>query len=170
MNRCKSEKSTKISNLWSLLFQLPSSASWIFRYESWWFGFPFYTCVEVSSHGDSKGWITLCRPNDHPTSWTNIFSKKELLIFQLIIFCVCVCVFFGPKQKTLHLCPGWSPGYWVLKSDTSRIQWNRVPLIASKSSSWKPEMWMVLEFWSWNKNDSEYFHFHQFWAKRDLPV
>ena len=39
-----------------------------------------------------------------------------------------------------------------------------------KFGRWKPELWMVLEFWSWNKNDSEYFHFHQFWAKRDLPV
>ena len=120
--------------------------------------------TEILKAGSPYAGQTTIRPHGQIS-----FRRKSCWIFSWFFF-VCVCVFFGPKQKTLHLCPGWSPGYWVLKSDTSRIQWNRVPLIASKSSSWKPEMWMVLEFWSWNKNDSEYFHFHQFWAKRDLPV
>lgn len=165
MNRCKSEKSTKISNLWSLLFQLPSSATnlslWVvmirFSIQS------VSRChrTEIQKAGSPYAGQTTIRPMDTYLFWKSCWFFSWFFL---------VCVFFGPKQKTLHLCPGWSPGYWVLKSDTSRIQWNRVPLIASKSSSWKPEMWMALEFWSWNKNDSEYFHFHQFWAKRDLPV
>lgn len=140
----------------------------IFRYESWWFGFPFNLCRGVIARRFKRldHLMQAKRPSDRWTHTAYLFWKSCWFFSWFFL----VCVFFGPKQKTLHLCPGWSPGYWVLKSDTSRIQWNRVPLIASKSSSWKPEMWMALEFWSWNKNDSEYFHFHQFWAKRDLPV